>query len=83
MIEESAETSQESKQANLRTRILNRAKRMTRVPVTVADMPGFLVNMGGRAFSSEAFRIMHEGVATPAEIDAIMRDCRHFRMGPF
>ncbi|MFT7575127.1 MAG: 3-hydroxybutyryl-CoA dehydrogenase, partial [Alphaproteobacteria bacterium] len=58
-------------------------KRMTRVPVTVADMPGFLVNMGGRAFSSEAFRIMHEGVATPAEIDAIMRDCRHFRMGPF
>jgi 3-hydroxybutyryl-CoA dehydrogenase len=58
-------------------------KRMTRVPVTVADMPGFLVNMGGRAFSSEALRIAHEGVATPAQIDAIMRDCRHFRMGPF
>ncbi|MBU2531104.1 MAG: 3-hydroxyacyl-CoA dehydrogenase [Alphaproteobacteria bacterium] len=58
-------------------------KRMTRVPVTVADMPGFLVNMGGRAFSSEAFRILHEGVATPAQIDAVMRDCRHFRMGPF
>jgi 3-hydroxybutyryl-CoA dehydrogenase len=58
-------------------------KRMTRVPVTVSDMPGFLVNMGGRAFSSEAFRIMHEGVATPAQIDAVMRDCRHFRMGPF
>lgn len=58
-------------------------KRMTRVPVTVADMPGFLVNMGGRAFSSEAFRIMHEDVATPAQIDAVMRDCRHFRMGPF
>lgn len=58
-------------------------KRMTRVPVTVADMPGFLVNMGGRAFSSEAFRIYHEGVATPAQIDAVMKDCRHFRMGPF
>jgi 3-hydroxybutyryl-CoA dehydrogenase len=58
-------------------------KRMTRVPVSVADMPGFLVNMGGRAFSSEAFRIMHEGIASPAEIDAVMRDCRHFRMGPF
>ena len=58
-------------------------KRMTRVPVTVADMPGFLVNMGGRAFSSEALRIAHESVATPEQVDAIMRDCRHFRMGPF
>lgn len=58
-------------------------KRMTRVPVTVADMPGFLVNMGGRAFSSEALRIVHESVATPAQVDAVMRDCRHFRMGPF
>ncbi len=58
-------------------------KRMTRVPVTVADMPGFLVNIGGRAFSSEALRIAHESVATPAQIDAVMRDCRHFRMGPF
>lgn len=58
-------------------------KRMTRVPVSVADMPGFLVNMGGRAYSSEGLRIAHEDVATPAQIDAIMRDCRHFRMGPF
>jgi len=58
-------------------------KRMTRVPVTVADMPGFLVNMGGRAFSSEGLRIAHESIATPAQIDAVMRDCRHFRMGPF
>ncbi|MEM9030699.1 MAG: 3-hydroxyacyl-CoA dehydrogenase [Pseudomonadota bacterium] len=58
-------------------------KRMTRVPVSVADMPGFLVNMGGRAYSSEGLRMAHEAVATPAQIDAIMRDCRHFRMGPF
>ena len=58
-------------------------KRMGRVPVTVKDAPGFLVNMGGRAFSSEGLRIAHEGIASPAEIDAVMRDCRHFRMGPF
>jgi 3-hydroxybutyryl-CoA dehydrogenase len=58
-------------------------KRMTRVPVTVADMPGFLVNKGGRAFSSEGLRIVHESIATPAQVDAVMRDCRHFRMGPF
>lgn len=58
-------------------------RRMGRTPVTVKDSPGFLVNMGGRAYTTEALRIAHEGVATPAQIDAIMRDCRHFRMGPF
>ena len=58
-------------------------KRMGRVPVTVKDAPGFLVNMGGRAFSTEGLRIAHDTIASPAEIDAIMRDCRHFRMGPF
>jgi 3-hydroxybutyryl-CoA dehydrogenase len=38
--------------------------------------------MGGRAYTTEGLRIAHEGVATPAQVDAIMRDCRHFRMGP-
>ena len=58
-------------------------KRLTRTPVTVIDSPGFLVNMGGRAFSTEGLRIAHEKVATPSQIDAIMRDCHGFRMGPF
>ena len=56
---------------------------MTRVPVEVKDSPGFLVNMGGRAYTTEALRIVHEGVATPEQVDAIMRDCWGFRMGPF
>ena len=73
-----AETSDETVAA-----LTELGKRMTRVPVSVADMPGFLVNMGGRAYSSEGLRMAHEDVATPAQIDAIMRDCRHFRMGPF
>jgi len=46
-------------------------KRMTRTPVVVKDSPGFLVNMGGRAFTTEGLRLAHEGVATPSEIDAI------------
>jgi len=58
-------------------------RRMGRTPVTVKDSPGFLVNMGGRAYTTEGLRLAHEGVATPVQIDAIMRDCRHFRMGPF
>ena len=73
-----AETSDETVAA-----LTELGKRMTRVPVTVADMPGFLVNMGGRAFTTEGIRIAHESVALPEQIDAIMRDCRGFRMGPF
>lgn len=73
-----AETSDETVAA-----LTELGKRMTRVPVTVADMPGFLVNMGGRAFTTEGLRIAHEDIARPEQIDAIMKDCRHFRMGPF
>lgn len=52
-------------------------------PVVVKDMPGFLVNYGGRAYPTEGLAVEHESVATPAQIDAIMRDCFQFRMGPF
>ena len=58
-------------------------RRMTRTPVEVKDSPGFLVNMGGRAYTTEANRIEHEGIARPEQVDAIMRDCWGFRMGPF
>lgn len=58
-------------------------KRMGRTPVTVKDATGFLVNLGGRAYTTEGLRMAHEGVATPAQIDAILRDGCAFRMGPF
>ena len=57
--------------------------RLGRDPVVVRDMPGFLVNLGGRAYTTEALAILHENVASVADIDAIMRDCCRFRMGPF
>tara|TARA_R110002020_G_scaffold93724_1_gene225873 strand:- start:7790 stop:9304 length:1515 start_codon:yes stop_codon:yes gene_type:complete len=47
------------------------------------DTPGFLVNHAGRAFGTEALRILSEGVATPQQIDRILRDGPGFRMGPF
>jgi len=59
------------------------ARRMGKTPVCVRDTPGFLVNFGGRAYPTEALAIVQEGVATPAQIDAVMRDCHGFRMGPF
>ena len=58
-------------------------KQMTRTPVVVKDLPGFLVNMGGRAFTTEGLAIYQDRVASPEQIDAIMRDCHGFRMGPF
>lgn len=58
-------------------------KQMTRTPVVVKDSPGFLVNMGGRAFTTEGLAIYQDRVASPEQIDAIMRDCHGFRMGPF
>ena len=58
-------------------------KQMTRTPVVVKDSPGFLVNMGGRAFTTEGLAIYQDRVARPEQIDAIMRDCYGFRMGPF
>jgi 3-hydroxybutyryl-CoA dehydrogenase len=55
---------------------------MDRTPVVARDAPGFIVNHGGRAYTTEAMRILHERIATPAQIDAVMRDCCGFRMGP-
>ncbi|RBI65974.1 3-hydroxyacyl-CoA dehydrogenase [Vreelandella sulfidaeris] len=47
------------------------------------DTPGFLVNHAGRAFGTEALRILSESVTDPATIDRIMVDQGGFRMGPF
>jgi 3-hydroxybutyryl-CoA dehydrogenase len=59
------------------------ARRMGHRPVRATDSPGFLVNHAGRGYGTEALRILAEGVATPAEIDRILREAAGFRMGPF
>ena len=51
--------------------------------VVAKDTPGFLVNHAGRAYSTEALKILSEGVAPPSTIDRILRDALGFRMGPF
>ena len=58
-------------------------RRMGRTPVTVKDAPGFLVNLGGRAYYQEALHLLQESVAAPEDIDLVMRECCGFRMGPF
>ena len=54
-----------------------------KTPVRVKDTPGFIVNRVARGFFLEAFRLLDEGVAGVDEIDAVMRLCGGFRMGPF
>jgi 3-hydroxybutyryl-CoA dehydrogenase len=53
-----------------------------KTPVRAADTPGFIVNRVARPFYLEALRIVGDGAAGVAEVDAAMRGIG-FRMGPF
>lgn len=59
------------------------AQRMGHTPVRAKDMPGFIVNHGGRGMNIEGLKIAQECVAPFHVIDAIMREQAGFRMGPF
>lgn len=59
------------------------ARRIGHHPVRVTDTPGFLVNHAGRAYSTEALRIVQEGIASFADVDRVMTEAAGFRMGPF
>jgi 3-hydroxybutyryl-CoA dehydrogenase len=73
-----AETSEATLEA-----AVNLAHRLKKTPVRAKDVPGFLVNLAGRAYATEALHIQHEGVAEVGIIDWIMREAAGFRMGPF
>jgi len=64
-------------------RLVDLARAFGHTPVRAKDTPGFLVNHAGRAYGTEALRILSEGVAEFHEIDDILRDGAGFRMGPF
>ncbi|MEU8618222.1 3-hydroxyacyl-CoA dehydrogenase [Streptomyces sp. NPDC048623] len=65
------------------TRAYETAKGWGKTPVRCTDTPGFIVNRVARPFYAEALRIFEEGAADPATIDAALRECGGFRMGPF
>lgn len=65
------------------TRAYRTMKAWGKTPVRCADTPGFIVNRIARPFYAEAFRVYEEGGADPATIDAVLRECGGFRMGPF
>ena len=52
-------------------------------PVLVKDTPGFIVNRIARSFAVESLKIVTEGIATPRQVDRIMKLGGNFKMGPF
>jgi 3-hydroxybutyryl-CoA dehydrogenase len=52
-------------------------------PVRTTSTPGFIVNRCARPFYGEALRLLSEGAADAATIDALLREAGGFRMGPF
>jgi 3-hydroxybutyryl-CoA dehydrogenase len=52
-------------------------------PVHARSTPGFIVNRVARPFYAEGLRLLAEQAATPATLDAVMREAGGFRMGPF
>ena len=54
-----------------------------KAPVRAASTPGFIVNRCARPYYSEGLRLLAEGAADAATLDAVLRDAGGFRMGPF
>jgi len=69
--------------AEVGERLLALVENIGHQPVRAKDTPGFIVNHAGRAFGTEALRILGEGVAEVPVIDTVLREGAGFRMGPF
>jgi 3-hydroxybutyryl-CoA dehydrogenase len=59
------------------------AKAWGKKPVHTKSTPGFIVNRVARPFYAESLRLLQEGAADCATLDALMRDAGGFRMGAF
>jgi 3-hydroxybutyryl-CoA dehydrogenase len=66
----------------LRARAEGWVREWGKVPVTVRNAPGFASSRLGVAIALEAIRMVEEGVADPADIDAAMTLGYGFPMGP-
>jgi len=62
--------------------IFDTAKAWGKSPVICRSTPGFIVNRVARPYYGEALRLLQEQATSPATLDAVMRDCGGFKMGP-
>jgi len=63
--------------------LMRYTRAMGHTPVQAQDTPGFIVNHAGRAYGTEALRLVGEGVADFATVDRILKDQAGFKLGPF
>jgi 3-hydroxybutyryl-CoA dehydrogenase len=63
--------------------ITNTATAWGKKVVQAKSTPGFIVNRVARPFYAESLRLLEEGVASAASIDAVIKESANFRMGPF
>ncbi|HET8616931.1 MAG TPA: 3-hydroxyacyl-CoA dehydrogenase [Actinomycetales bacterium] len=59
------------------------ARAWGKTPVQCSSTPGFVVNRVARPFYGEAQRLLELRAADAATVDAVLRDCAGFRLGPF
>lgn len=59
------------------------SKNWGKQPVYTRSTPGFIVNRVARPFYAESLRLLQEGAADCASLDALLRDAGGFRMGAF
>lgn len=57
-------------------------KQLNKVPVICKDSPGFIVNRVARPYYIEALKLVEDGVADFATVDALL-EATGFKMGPF
>ncbi|NIE75884.1 3-hydroxyacyl-CoA dehydrogenase PaaC [Pantoea sp. Ap-967] len=65
------------------TTLYETAKAWGKQPVHARSTPGFIVNRVARPFYAESLRLLQEGAADCATLDALLRDAGGFRMGAF
>jgi 3-hydroxybutyryl-CoA dehydrogenase len=63
--------------------VFDTAQAWGKIAVHVKSTPGFIVNRVARPFYAEGMRVLQEGGADAATIDAILREAGGFPMGPF
>lgn len=67
----------------LATTLYDTARNWGKQPVHTRSTPGFIVNRVARPFYAESLRLLQEGAADCATLDALLRDAGGFRMGAF
>ncbi|MCO8167420.1 3-hydroxyacyl-CoA dehydrogenase PaaC [Pseudomonas sp. 21LCFQ02] len=67
----------------LAARLYDTADAWGKQPVHTRSTPGFIVNRVARPFYAESLRLLQEGAADCATLDALLRDAGGFRMGAF